>query len=107
LGVFAGIGSLGQVDWVAVLGFTGPLAITAGGDFTVTPKFPGGFGQDFGLLTLQGDSLYWDGEDDEEWVHLTLVGPTLTLFWPEDELVDMDQDGEPEEARLRVLLDRN
>jgi hypothetical protein len=40
-------------------------------------------------------------------VHFTLAGRTLTLFWPEDELVDMDQDGEPEGARLRVLLDRN
>ena len=46
-------------DRVALLGLTGSLAITACGDFTVTPKLQGGFAQDFGQVTLQGDSLYW------------------------------------------------
>jgi hypothetical protein len=54
-----------KVDWVALQGLTGALAITGSGDFTVMPRLPGGFGQDSGRLTLQGDSLYWDGEDDE------------------------------------------
>jgi hypothetical protein len=96
-----------KVDWVALTDLSGSLAITSSGAFTVTPRLPGGFGQDFGQLTLQGDSVYWDGEDDEEWVHLTLAGRTLTLLWPEDELVDMDLDGEPEDTRLRVVLDGN
>ena len=94
-----------KVDWVALTDLSGSLAITSSGAFIVTPRLPGGFGQDFGQLTLQGDSLYWDGEDDEEWVHLTLAGRTLTLLWPEDELIDMDLDGEPEDARLRVVLE--
>jgi hypothetical protein len=51
------------------------------------------FAQDFGQLTLQSDSLYWD---DEEWMHSNLAGRMLALIWPEDELVDMDRDGEPE-----------
>jgi hypothetical protein len=50
---------LEKSDWVALLGLSGSLAITAGGDFTVTPKLAGGFRQDFGQLTLQADSLYW------------------------------------------------
>lgn len=96
-----------KVDWVALHGLSGSLTIAANGDFTVTPRLPGGFGQDHGQLTLQGDSLYWDGEDDEEWVHLILVGRTLTLSWPEEETVDMDRDGRPEGVRLQVVLHRD
>ena len=93
-------------DWVAFGGLSGVLGITASGDFTVTPRLPGGSGEDQGRLTLQGDSVYWDGEDDEEWVRFTLVGRRLTLFWPEEEYVDMDRDGEPEDVRLRVVFER-
>ncbi|HEU5305451.1 MAG TPA: hypothetical protein VFU40_12455 [Gemmatimonadales bacterium] len=93
-------------DWVAIAGLSGSLVIAANGDFSATPRLPDGFGHDQGSLTLQGDSLYWDGEDDEEWVHFTHVGQTLTLFWPEEESVDMDRNGEPEDVRLRVVFDR-
>jgi hypothetical protein len=31
-------------------------------------------------LILEGDFLYGEGEDDEEWVHYILAGRTLTLF---------------------------
>jgi hypothetical protein len=94
------------VDWVALTGLSGALTITVNADFTVQPRLPGGFGSDFGHLTLQGDSLYWDGEDDEEWVRFTRAGSTLTLVWPEVELVDMDLDSVPEDVRLRVVLVR-
>jgi hypothetical protein len=94
----------GPVDWVATMGLSGALTVTASGEFTVTPALPGGFAHDFGTLTLQGDSLYWDGENDEEWVRFTLAGTTLTLVWPEAEVVDIDQDGTPEDGYRRVIL---
>jgi hypothetical protein len=94
------------VDWVAQYGLTGGLTIQPDGAFAVSPALPGGFGQDFGNLTADGDSLFWDGENDEEWVHASLAGPVLTLDWPEVELVDMDRDGTPEDVRLRVVLRR-
>jgi hypothetical protein len=94
------------VDWVAQYGLTGTFTVEPGGAFEVTPALPSGFAQDFGTLTVSGDSLFWDGENDEEWVRFSLAGGVLTLDWPEVELVDMDKDGSPEDVRLRVVLRR-
>jgi hypothetical protein len=94
------------VDWVASQDLTGSLTIESDGSFTVTPRLPGGFGTDDGTLTVAGDSLYWDGEDSEEWVRFALVRGILVLHWPEVELVDMDQNGQPEDVWLRVGLIR-
>jgi len=55
---------------------------------------------------MEADSLYWDGENDEEWVHFTLGTDLLTLEWPEVELVDMDQDGTPEDVWLVVTYEK-
>ena len=95
-----------SVDWVAQFDLTGNLAIEENGGFSVEPALPGGFGQDYGTLTLQADSLYWDGENDEEWVHFTRVEPVLTLVWPEVEFADMDRDGQPEDVLLKVAYQR-
>jgi len=95
-----------QVDWVD-LGLSGSLTIAPNGDFQVTPMLPSGFGVDHGTLSVQGDSIYWNGENDEEWVHFTLTANTLTLPWPEVEVVDMDGDGQPEDVHLRVVLRRS
>jgi hypothetical protein len=95
-----------RVDWVVTNGLSGTLIIDSHGLFTVAPMLPAGFGQDHGTLTLQGDSLYWDGENDEEWVRFQLSGATLTLHWPETEFVDMNLNGDPEDAWLRVVLRR-
>jgi hypothetical protein len=94
-----------KVDWVDLMGLSGTLTISQNGDFTVTPRLPGGFGHDDGTLTLHADSLYWDGEDDEEWVRFELTA-TLSVFWPETEFVDMNQDGTPEDAYLKVVFRR-
>jgi hypothetical protein len=94
------------LDWVSFRALHGTLSVTATGAFTVTPALPGGFGSDDGTLIVSGDALYWDGQNDEEWVHFDLTGSQLTLYWPEVELVDMDHDGEPEDVRLRVVLRR-
>jgi hypothetical protein len=40
-------------------------------------------------------------------VRFTLAGTTLTLVWPEAEVVDIDQDGTPEDGYLRVILRRS
>lgn len=95
------------VDWVRFRALTGSLVIAANDSFTVTPMLPGGFAHDYGTLTLDADSLYWDGQNDEEWIRLTLSGSQLTLDWPETEFVDMDQDGQPEDANLRVVFGRS
>ena len=95
-----------KVDWVVLQDLRGSLTVAGTGDFTVAPRLPGGFGQDHGQLMLVGDSLYWNGEDDEEWVHFDLTGGALTLRWPEEEYVDMDRNGEPESVRLQVRFRR-
>ena len=95
-----------KVDWVVTMGLSGSLTITQDGAFTVTPALDGGFGSDFGDLTVQADSIYWDGENDEEWVRFELKSPLLILYWPETSFVDMDQDGTPEDTWLRVVLRR-
>ena len=89
-------------DWVDLLDLSGSLHLTSNGAFTVAPALPGGFGSDEGVLSVDGDSIYWDGNNDEEWVRFRLEGDVLTLTWPEVEVVDMDRDGEPEEVRLEV-----
>ena len=94
-------------DWVALIGLTGGLTIRPDGSFSVTPALPGGFGIDDGQLSLDADSLYWDGNNDEEWVRFTLAGSRLTLWWPEVEVVDIDRDGQPEDVRLEVELRRD
>ncbi|HSJ13488.1 MAG TPA: hypothetical protein VK939_03680 [Longimicrobiales bacterium] len=94
------------VDWVQTRSLTGTLDIEGDGSFTSTPMLPLGVGSDYGELTIDGDSIYWNGRNDEEWVRFTLGGNRLTLYWPEWEIVDMDQDGEPEDAWLRVRFRR-
>jgi hypothetical protein len=95
-----------KIDWVTLIGLEGTLTIDDDGNFIVTPMLPGGFASDQGRLAVEGELLYWDGEDDEEWVPFELNG-TLTVHWPEPEFVDMDQDGKPEDAWLRVVFQRH
>jgi hypothetical protein len=55
-------------------------------------------------LSLQNGAIYWDGRDDEELVPFEVAGYTLTLRWPEEEFVDVDRDGEPGDAWLRMVF---
>jgi hypothetical protein len=95
-----------QVDWVVQDTLSGALTIQESGAFTVSPALPGGGGTDFGTLTVQADSIYWDGENDEQWVGFTRSEPFLTLEWRESELVDMDHDGQPESVYLTARYER-
>ena len=95
-----------KADWVITSGLSGSLTIAQDGAFTVTPALDGGFGSDHGALTVQADSIYWDGQNDKEWVRFELEAPLLTLYWPETSFVDMDQNGTPEDTWLRVVLRR-
>ena len=95
-----------SVDWVSLRGLTGTLTVAANGDFQVTPALASGGGSDHGALTQSADSLYWDGENDEEWVHFGIYGRMLVLDWPETEVVDMDRDGQPEHAWLRATFEK-
>jgi hypothetical protein len=94
-----------KVDWVST-GLSGTLTIAANGSFTVSPALDAGIGADDGTLTVQGDSIYWDGRNDEEWVHFEL-NTTLTVRWPETSFVDMDSDSSPEDCWLRVVFRRD
>ena len=96
-----------KVDWVASQGLSGSLTIASDGSFTVAPALDGGSGNDHGTLTIDADSIYWDGEADEEWVRFELVNSLLTLYWPETTFIDMDLDGNPEDTWLRVVLRRD
>jgi hypothetical protein len=91
-----------KTDWVQAFGLTGSLAVTSAGAFTVTPRLPGGSGDDLGTLIIDADSIYWDGEDDEQWVGATLSGSTLTLDWREVEFLAPHRDGNPTDVRLIV-----
>jgi hypothetical protein len=91
-------------DWVATEDLNGALYIEPNGEFAMLVEFPWGFGRDYGTLSVQGDAIYWDGGGDEESVPFEDVGNTLTLHWPEEEFVDMDRDGEPEDAWLRMAF---
>jgi hypothetical protein len=95
-----------KADWVQTRGLTGTLLVAADGRFTATPALPSGFGTDDGELTIVGTRIYWDGQNDEEWVPFTLTATHLAVEWPETEHVDMDQDGHPEDAWLRVVFRR-
>jgi len=95
-----------HVDWVSSFHLTGSLAVTSGGDFTIDPALPGGFGSDFGSLTIDADSIYWDGEGDEQWVGAKLQGSVLTLDWREVEFIALHRDGEPQDVRLVVTFHR-
>lgn len=95
-----------KVDWVMTKGLVGNLTVSTNGAFAVVPALDGGTGDDFGQLTLQADSIYWDGENDEEWVRFELRTSQLVLYWPETSFVDMDQNGTPEDAWLKVVLRR-
>ena len=93
-----------KADWVSLIDLAGSLTIASSGSFNVTPQLPSGFGTDHGQLTVDADSIYWNGENDEEWVHFSIAGGSLTVTWPEEEFVDMDRDGTPEMALLRVVF---
>jgi hypothetical protein len=95
-----------HVDWVSSFNLTGSLGVTSGGAFTVAPALPGGFGSDFGILTMDADSIYWDGENDEQWVGATLKGSVLTLDWREVEFAALHRDGVPQDVRLVVTFHR-
>ena len=94
-----------KADWVVTKGLSGTLNVGSDGSFTVTPALDFGAGSDDGHLTVQGDSIYWDGQNDEEWVRFEL-NSTLTVHWSETSFVDMDQDSSPEDAWLRVVFRR-
>jgi hypothetical protein len=91
-----------STDWVSLMGLAGNLSIRSSGEFIAQPAVPWGFGQDDGMLTVEGDSIYWDGHNDEEWVKFTISSGQLRLEWPELEFTDMDNDGSPEDAWLVV-----
>ena len=95
-----------KTDWVVTSGLSGSLTVAQDGAFAVTPALDFGNGSDFGQLTVQADSIYWDGEGDEEWVRFELEMPLLTLHWPETSFVDLDKNGIPEDTWLRVILRR-
>jgi hypothetical protein len=101
------------VDWVETRGLSGTLEIRSDGSFSVDPALPGGGGRDHGTLAVRGDSLHWDGQNDEEWLGLVFVDTrrfedqAVILSWPEEEVVDMDLDGTPERVRLVVRYRRN
>jgi hypothetical protein len=92
-------------DWVATQGLNGTLYIEPNGEFAMLVEFPWDFGRDYGTLSVQGDAIYWDGRGDEELVPFEVAGSTLNLHWPEEELVDVDRDGEPEDAWLRMVFE--
>lgn len=92
-------------DWVATQDLNGTLYIEPNGEFAMLVEFPWGFGRDYGTLSVQGDAIYWDGQGDEELVPFDAAGNRLTLSWPEVELVDIDRDGEPEDAWLRMVFE--
>jgi hypothetical protein len=98
--------SLDKTDWVQAFDLTGSLAVTSTGAFTVTPRLPGGFGNDFGTLTVDADSIYWDGEDDEQWVGVIVSSSTLILDWREVEFLAPHRDGSPTDVRLIVAFRR-
>jgi hypothetical protein len=93
-------------DWVATQDLNGTLYIEPNGEFAMLVEFPWDFGRDYGTLSVQGNAIYWDGRGDEELVPFELAGNTFTLRWPEAELVDVDRDGEPEDAWLRMSFQR-
>lgn len=94
-----------KADWVVTQGLTGSLTVATDGAFQVTPALDSGTGNDDGQLTVEGDSIYWNGQNDEEWVRFELA-TTLTVYWPETSFVDMDRDSQPEDAWLRVVFRR-
>ncbi len=98
--------TLPSIDWVETQELTGTLVIQRSGAFDLVITYPWDQSHDFGHLTVQGDAVYWDGEDDEELVPFVLDGTALQLQWPETELVDIDQDGQPEESWLRISMRR-
>jgi hypothetical protein len=93
-------------DWVATQDLNGTLYIEANGDFAMLVELPWGFKRDYGTLSLRDGAIYWDGRDDEELVPFEVGDNALTLRWPEEEFVDMDRDGEPEDAWLRIVIRR-
>jgi hypothetical protein len=95
-----------KADWVQTRGLTGTLVIAADGRFTATPSLPCGCGTDEGELKIEGARIYWNGRNDEEWVPFTLTATHFAVEWPETEGVDMDGDGYPEDAWLRVVFRR-
>ena len=94
-----------KADWVQTLGLTGILEIEADGSFEGTVEFPSSTGYDYGHLTIDADSIYWNGEASPEWVRFVLAAH-LILFWPEPEYVDFDQDGNPEDCFHRIEYSR-
>lgn len=94
-----------KTDWVATQDLNGTLYIEPNGEFAMLVEFPWGFGRDYGTLSVEGDAIYWDGQGDEELVPFEVAGNTLTLRWPEEELVDVDRDGEPKDAWLRMVFE--
>jgi hypothetical protein len=99
-------GTSEPIDWVHTQNLTGTLVIQPNGAFDLVVTFPWGQQHDHGQLALQGDAVYWDGENDEELVSFLLAKASLELRWPETELVDIDQDGQPEDCWLRVVWRR-
>ncbi|NIR46649.1 MAG: hypothetical protein GWN99_19775 [Gemmatimonadetes bacterium] len=95
-----------KTDWVATQALNGTLHIQSSGDFASLIEFPWGFGRDYGEMRVEDGTIYWNGQNDEEFVPFQLVGDVLTARWPEQEFVDVDRDGQPEDAWLRMVFRR-
>jgi hypothetical protein len=95
-----------KTDWVDTEDLNGTLHIQSSGAFAVLVEFPWGWGRDYGEMTIEDGTIYWDGEGDEEYVPFELAGGVLTARWPEEDFVDVDRDGEPEYAWLKMSFQR-
>lgn len=95
-----------KTDWVDTQDLNGTLHIQSSGSFATLVEYPWGFGRDYGVMSVEDGTIYWDGENDEEYVPFELVGDVLTARWPEEDVVDVDRDGEPEDAWLRMTFRR-
>jgi hypothetical protein len=102
-----------RVNWCDSEDLIGGLTLSSDGDFLMLTQMPWGWGRDEGLLSVQDSAIYWDGQGDEELVPFGLavdmtpageLETTLWLWWPEVETVDMDRDGQPENAWLMIVL---
>ena len=83
------------------------LTVSAGGVFTVRIVLPDGSTfADSGTLAVSGDTLTYNGSNDEVLVRLVLSGRTMTWRTFETELYDMNGDGTPEETYVHIIFAR-
>ncbi len=88
-------------------GYSGAISIGSSGAFTLDVTFPdGSSGSETGTITVEGNTLTYDGQGDEVEYGLTLRSREMTWVARETELWDADDDGVPEETRETVGFTR-